>query len=98
MSLGEPRPHTGGTLLASALGRPSARPVRRSRHDRARRRRTGGPIVRDVTPRTGGLAFAGLLVFIFMVYANPGNWFPGMEDIGFAKIAAGFSVCALLGS
>ncbi len=54
--------------------------------------------MRDVTPRTGGLAFAGLLVFIFLVYANPGNWFEGMEDVGFAKIAAGFASVALLGS
>jgi O-antigen ligase len=41
------------------------------------------------------VAFAGLLAFIFIVYANPGNWFDSLEDIGFAKIAAGFSLGAL---
>jgi putative inorganic carbon (HCO3(-)) transporter len=42
-----------------------------------------------------GLAFFGLLAFILVVYANPGNWFDGLEDIGFAKIAAGLSLAAL---
>jgi putative inorganic carbon (HCO3(-)) transporter len=45
-----------------------------------------------------GIAFGGLIAFIFIVYANPGNWFEGLEDIGFAKIAAGFSLVALMGS
>lgn len=47
--------------------------------------------------RTGsaGVAFAGLLVFIVIVYANPGNWFDGWDDVPFAKIAAGFSLGAL---
>jgi O-antigen ligase len=54
--------------------------------------------MRNVTPRSGSLAFGGLLAFILVVYANPGNWFEGMEDIGFAKIAAGFAVVALAGS
>jgi O-antigen ligase len=44
------------------------------------------------------LAFAGLLLFIALVYAIPGNWFDGMEDIPFAKIAAGLSLAALAGS
>ena len=44
---------------------------------------------------TGGVAFGGLLVFLFLVYSNPGNWFDGLEDIGFAKIAAGFALAAL---
>ncbi len=48
------------------------------------------------------IAFYGLLGFLVIVYANPGNWFDGpdatMGDIGFAKIAAGFSLAALLGS
>jgi putative inorganic carbon (HCO3(-)) transporter len=44
------------------------------------------------------IAFYALLTFLFIVYANPGNWFDGLEDIGFAKIAAGFSLAALAGS
>ncbi|MGZ3426728.1 MAG: O-antigen ligase family protein [Polyangia bacterium] len=50
------------------------------------------------TTAPASIAFGGLLAFIFIVYANPGNWFDGLEDIGFAKIAAGFSLVALLGS
>ena len=54
-------------------------------------------LTRPVTgPAT--VAFFGLLTFLFVVYANPGNWFDGLEDIGFAKIAAGFSLAALCGS
>ena len=45
-----------------------------------------------------GAAFFGLLAFIAIVYANPGNWFDGLEDIGFAKAAAGLSLAALGGS
>jgi probable O-glycosylation ligase (exosortase A-associated) len=48
--------------------------------------------------QTGGWAYAGLLVFIFVVYANPGNWADGLEDVGFAKIAASLAVTALAGS
>ena len=44
------------------------------------------------------MAFAGLLAFIFVVYANPGNWFDGLDDVGFAKIAAGLALTALGGS
>lgn len=48
------------------------------------------------------VAFFGLLAFILLVYANPGNWFAdpenGAGEIPFAKIAAGFSLAALLGS
>ena len=47
---------------------------------------------------SGGLAFAALLVFMFLVYSNPGNWFDGLEDIGFAKIAAGAAMLALGGA
>jgi O-antigen ligase len=45
-----------------------------------------------------GIAFGALIAFLFIVYANPGNWFDGLEDFAFAKIAAGFSLAALLGS
>jgi putative inorganic carbon (hco3(-)) transporter len=45
-----------------------------------------------------GVAFGALVAFLFIVYANPGNWFDGLEDFAFAKIAAGFSLAALLGS
>ena len=44
------------------------------------------------------IAFYGLLVFLFIVYANPGNWADGLEEIPFAKIAAGFALAALAGS
>jgi O-antigen ligase len=54
------------------------------------------PRRRETGPAT--VAFGGLLLFIFIVYSNPGNWFDGLEDIGFAKIAAGFSLAALAGS
>src|SRR3954466_8754160 len=51
-----------------------------------------------MTPRTGGMAFAALLGFLFITYANPGNWFDSLADIGFAKIAAGTALTALAGS
>jgi O-antigen ligase len=44
---------------------------------------------------TGGWAFAALLLFIAVVYANPGNWFDSLADIGFAKFAAALSLAAL---
>ncbi len=44
------------------------------------------------------VAFFSLIVFLFIVYANPGNWFDGLEDFAFAKVAAGFSLAALVGS
>lgn len=55
---------------------------------------------RVIRARTGaaGVAFAGLLVFIAIVYANPGNWFDGWDDVPFAKIAAGVSLVTLAGS
>lgn len=59
--------------------------------------RTDSRTARNRTSHAG-LAFYGLLVFIAIVYANPGNWFDGLEDIGFAKIAAGLSLMALGGS
>jgi probable O-glycosylation ligase (exosortase A-associated) len=54
--------------------------------------------MRRVSTRTGGVAFAGLLLFIAVVYANPGNWFDSLADVGFAKIAAALSLLALGGS
>ena len=45
-----------------------------------------------------GWAFGALLAFIAVVYANPGNWFDGLADVGFAKIAAGLSLALLAGS
>jgi len=54
--------------------------------------------VRYVTPRTGGVAFAALIAFLFITYANPGNWFDELEAIGFAKMAAGAALLALGGS
>jgi O-antigen ligase len=47
---------------------------------------------------TGGTAFAGLILFIIIVYANPGSWLEGLEDYGFAKIAAALTVAALGGA
>jgi O-antigen ligase len=47
---------------------------------------------------TGGIAFNALLVFIVLLYANPGNWFDEVPDIGYAKIAAGCALLALGGS
>jgi O-antigen ligase len=44
------------------------------------------------------VAFYSLLAFLFIVYANPGNWADALEDVQFAKIAAGFSLAALAGS
>lgn len=51
----------------------------------------------DTRARVGDahLAYGGLLVFIVVVYANPGNWFDGWEAIPFAKLAAGASLFAL---
>jgi O-antigen ligase len=48
--------------------------------------------------RTGGVAFAGLVGFVLVVYANPGNWFDELADVGFAKLAAALSLLALGGS
>jgi probable O-glycosylation ligase (exosortase A-associated) len=48
-----------------------------------------------VTVPTGQVAFVGLLVFLFVVYANPGNWLEELEGIGFAKVAAALSLAAL---
>src|SRR5579872_618759 len=47
---------------------------------------------------TAAWAYAGLLLFLFIVYANPGNWTDGLAEIGFAKIAAGAAFAALVGS
>jgi O-antigen ligase len=46
----------------------------------------------------GSTAFFGLGLFIFMFHANPGNWFEGLEDVGFAKLAAAFALVSLLGA
>lgn len=58
------------------------------------------PTERVAAARAGnaGVAFGGLLLFILLVYANPGNWFDGWDGFPFAKIAAGFSLLALGGS
>lgn len=58
-------------------------------HTDSRARNATGP---------ASVAFFGLLVFLFIVYSNPGNWFDGLDDIGFAKIAAGFALATLFGS
>lgn len=47
---------------------------------------------------TGGLAFAGLISFLVVLYANPGNWLDELADVGFAKIAASLALTALAGS
>jgi O-antigen ligase len=46
----------------------------------------------------GGTAFFGLALFMFVFHANPGNWFDGLEEVGFAKMAAAFALVALLGA
>jgi O-antigen ligase len=46
----------------------------------------------------GAWAFAALLAFVAVIYANPGNWFESLADFGFAKIAAGLSLALLFGS
>ena len=40
-------------------------------------------------------ALGALILFIAIVYANPGNWFDGTDTIPFAKIAAAFALVAL---
>lgn len=47
---------------------------------------------------SGGLAYGGLLLFILILYANPGNWFDSLAQIPFAKIAAAASLIALVGA
>jgi O-antigen ligase len=47
---------------------------------------------------SAGLAFFALCCFIPIVYANPGNWFDGWDEVPFAKIVAGLSLLALGGS
>jgi probable O-glycosylation ligase (exosortase A-associated) len=59
------------------------------------------PLLRVVAPRPAGraeLAFGALLGFVLVVYANPGNWIKGMDNVGFAKVAAAVSLAALFGS
>jgi len=51
-----------------------------------------------MTTGNGAWAFAALCAFVAVVYANPGNWFDSFADVGFAKIAAGFSLALLAGS
>jgi O-antigen ligase len=41
------------------------------------------------------VAFAGVLLFILLVYANPANWFEATQEVPFAKAAAGLSLLAL---
>jgi probable O-glycosylation ligase (exosortase A-associated) len=48
---------------------------------------------------TARLAFAGLVLFVVLVYSNPGNlFFPDEGDLGIAKAAAGMALLALGGS
>src|SRR4051812_14684300 len=47
---------------------------------------------------SAAVAFGSLVLFIFLVYANPGNWSEGLEQVAFAKIAAGMALAALAGS
>jgi O-antigen ligase len=54
--------------------------------------------VRDLAPRTGRFAYGALIAFLFVLYANPGNWFNGLQDVGFAKVAAALALVALGGS
>jgi O-antigen ligase len=54
--------------------------------------------VRDLAPRTGRFAYGALIAFLFVLYANPGNWFTGLQDVGFAKVAAALALVALGGS
>ncbi|HEX2568900.1 MAG TPA: O-antigen ligase family protein [Polyangia bacterium] len=49
-------------------------------------------------PARAGWAFAWLLVFIALVYTNPSNLFPAIGDYGYAKMAAGVAIAALVGS
>jgi O-antigen ligase len=48
--------------------------------------------------KTGAWPFAALCAFVAVVYANPGNWFDSLADVGFAKVAAGLSLALLAGS
>ncbi len=58
-----------------------------------------GDLINDArNAASGAWAYGALLLFIFVVYSNPGNWFDGYEDVGFAKIAAAVAACALAGS
>jgi O-antigen ligase len=45
--------------------------------------------------RRGAIAFAGLVLYVFLVYANPGTLFFGGDDVGIAKVAAGLALAAL---
>lgn len=54
--------------------------------------------MRDLAPRTGRFAYGALIAFLFVLYANPGNWFNGLQDVGFAKVAAALALVALGGS
>jgi O-antigen ligase len=47
---------------------------------------------------SASVAFFALCCFIAIVYANPGNWFDGWDEVPFAKIVAGLSLLALGGS
>jgi O-antigen ligase len=54
--------------------------------------------MRAVTRKSGGIAFAALIVFVFVFYSNPSHLIEGFEDLGLAKIAAGIALAALAGS
>ena len=54
------------------------------------------PLVRPVTRGRASLAFAGLVLFVFLVYSNPGNlFFPDAADANLAKPVAGLALVAL---
>lgn len=52
--------------------------------------------LRRAEPGSGVVAFGALLVFVLLVYSNPGTlFFAGAGDVGIAKVAAGAGLLAL---
>ncbi len=49
-------------------------------------------------PPTGRLAFAGLIAFLGLLYSNPGNLFPELPEVAWAKVAAAIAWAALAGA
>jgi len=47
---------------------------------------------------TGRWAFAALLVFVVLLYANPGNLLPELGELAYAKAAAAIAIAALGGA
>src|SRR5207248_359299 len=82
-------------LVGRRLRGTPARFVRHARpHHAGRRRGAKGAAMRLKT--TGGLAFAGLISFLAVLYSNPGNWFDELAEVGFAKIAAALAVVSVI--